>query len=579
MKRALALYLPYLSSERARRDEDRQLSIVDCRLSNEQSRQSQIDNRAIPIVTIAPDGQTLRVVHLNASAEALRLRRGQSLAEAKALVPGLHTVDDDPLADRRQLESLAVWAQCLSPTVHIEGEDTLILDVTGCQRLWSRKGRSHVESGDEGTEGRRDGGHQLAIGNALNETPDANLLRYAIEGIHRRGFTVRGAVADAPGAAWALVHAHREPEFISAPGLTAADLTPLPVWSLRVDEKTVEALRLVGVETVGALLHLPRSSLASRFGEGVLERIDQALGDLSEVLTPYVATPTVSARLEWGTPIAQWDLLNEALRRAVQQFCEELSRKVAGVRQAMVTFYCPGVTARGGVTTQPVTLEVSLSRPTRSVKHLLGLLRVQLEQLRLPGGAEAVMVWANDIEGCDDPQCELFETTTVDTRALGDLLDRLAVRLGSDAVVRPQAVSDHQPECAFRYISLVKTELGRAADFGPRGRASTAESSRRLKPAAQIAESIGPRPLRLSPRPIPIMAMSIVPDGPPIAFRHQGKQHAISESVGPERIETGWWRGPHVRRDYYHVTTEGGLRCWLFRDRVHAQWFLHGWFD
>jgi protein ImuB len=539
MKRVLALYLPYLSTERRRRDD---LSSVECRLSIEQpaASQSLIDTRQspMPIVTIAPDGQTLRLVHLNAAAEALRLHHGQTLAEAKALVPELGTYNDDPLVDRQQLENLAVWAQCLSPTVHIEGEDTLFLDVTGCDRLF--------------------GG-------------EANLLRSALEGIHARGFTGRGTIADTPGAAWALAHAGGEPEFASGPGCTAADLAPLPVWSLRVDEKIAEALRLVGVETVGSLLHLPRSSLASRFGEDVLNRIDQALGDLPEVLTPYMPQPVLSARLDWGTPIAQWDLLHEAVRRAVCNFCEDLSRRVAGVRQMMVTFYCPGVTSDNGTTTRPMTISVALSRPTRSAKHLLTLLKVQLEDLRLPAGADGLMVWALEIEALDDPQGELFATPTVDVRALGDLLDRLAVRLGTEAVVRPQHVSDHQPECAFRYESVVK----RTADSSSRG--SGIEPPRRLKPAAHNA--VAPRPLRLSARPLPIVAMSVVPDGPPIAFRYRGKQHAIAEAIGPERIETGWWRGPHVRRDYYRVVTEDGLRCWLFRDRVREQWLLHGWFD
>jgi protein ImuB len=90
---------------------------------------------------------------------------------------------------------------------------------------------------------------------------------------------------------------------------------------------------------------------------------------------------------------------------------------------------------------------------------------------------------------------------------------------------------------------------------------------------------MGLRPLRLSPNPIAIAVISLVPDGPPIAFRFAGVQHAIADSIGPERIETGWWRGPHVQRDYYRVTTSAGRRYWLFRDRGVGRWFLHGWFD
>ena len=48
---------------------------------------------------------------------------------------------------------------------------------------------------------------------------------------------------------------------------------------------------------------------------------------------------------------------------------------------------------------------------------------------------------------------------------------------------------------------------------------------------------------------------------------------------GPERIETGWWMGRHVRRDYFRVETSAGLRFWLFRQAGEDRWFLHGVFE
>jgi len=87
------------------------------------------------------------------------------------------------------------------------------------------------------------------------------------------------------------------------------------------------------------------------------------------------------------------------------------------------------------------------------------------------------------------------------------------------------------------------------------------------------------RPLRLMSIPIAIVATAIVPDGPPIALELRGVRYVVAHSVGPERIETGWWRGPHVQRDYYRVATREGRRAWLFRERETGKWFLHGWFD
>ena len=81
------------------------------------------------------------------------------------------------------------------------------------------------------------------------------------------------------------------------------------------------------------------------------------------------------------------------------------------------------------------------------------------------------------------------------------------------------------------------------------------------------------------PAPVPVEVLAIHPDGPPLRFVWQGTRWDVASWWGPERIETGWWRGDDVRRDYYVVTTPAGSRFWLFRRRNDGRWFLHGCFD
>jgi protein ImuB len=51
---------------------------------------------------------------------------------------------------------------------------------------------------------------------------------------------------------------------------------------------------------------------------------------------------------------------------------------------------------------------------------------------------------------------------------------------------------------------------------------------------------------------------------------------------GPERIESGWWDGTDVRRDYYVAESPRGELCWIYRDHRYGvddgEWFLHGLF-
>ena len=80
-----------------------------------------------------------------------------------------------------------------------------------------------------------------------------------------------------------------------------------------------------------------------------------------------------------------------------------------------------------------------------------------------------------------------------------------------------------------------------------------------------------PRPLWLLALPEPLAER----DGRP---RHRGELRLES---GPERIESGWWEGPEVQRDYYVARTPRGARLWIYRERAGAaarHWFLHGVF-
>jgi protein ImuB len=124
-------------------------------------------------------------------------------------------------------------------------------------------------------------------------------------------------------------------------------------------------------------------------------------------------------------------------------------------------------------------------------------------------------------------------------------------------------VADAQPELAWRYDSLVGARSPR----------------RTRRPRQTPAAELPPRPLRLLRRPIPLAVVSIAPDGPPLRFTWQAREHRVADARGPERIETGWWRGRPIGRDYYRVLTAAGACFWLFRRLRDAKWFLHGAFE
>lgn len=87
------------------------------------------------------------------------------------------------------------------------------------------------------------------------------------------------------------------------------------------------------------------------------------------------------------------------------------------------------------------------------------------------------------------------------------------------------------------------------------------------------------RPLRLLAKPVEVSVPVVSTGGWPECLVRQGRREDVVSGTGPERVETGWWRGKHVRRDYYRVTCRSGRSCWVFRERNSGRWFLQGWFD
>ena len=560
MRRILCLHIPYLPTERAWRDGV---------WADEQR----------PLVLTRPVGASQVVEQVCPRAQALGLHPGLSLGQAQAIVPQLVALACDPQRDRAALTRLAQWASRFSPSVEPVEPDTLLVDVTGCQLLF--------------------GGEE-------------NIARQAVAGLVRQGFRARAAIADTVGAAYALAVAATEPITIVSAGQTSAWLTPLPPSALRIDSQTSERLETLGVRTIGDLLMLPRATLPARFGPQLVLRLQQALGEVFEALAPQRSEPPPFARLPFEVPVADW----AAIRTAAQQLLADVFRQLRERELALRRLDCVVYYER----TPPQVVSIGLARASREERHIAQLLVQRFEQVDLAPGVTGLLLVARETSRWHAGQIELFEPQEPgDDEALGVLIDRLASRVGHDALVRPQLVDDHQPEMAYRYVSVAEAGCEPA---GPERRQKEEDNrgellcrpsaapdglgwlpSEGLRPrlltdappgllhsdasqdgattpgrTSQDCATRLPRPARLLARPILVRAIALVPDGPPTWFAYQGHEYVVAHAAGPERLETAWWRGPDVRRDYFRVTTETGEQFWLFRALNERQWYLHGIF-
>ncbi|MEE9209460.1 MAG: hypothetical protein V3U23_03325, partial [Kiloniellales bacterium] len=193
------------------------------------------DTEARPLALVDRERGRLRLAAVDAAAERAGLSPGLPLAGARALVPELETAPYDPAGDAQALARLVEWCGRYTPWVAVDGSGCdfggaagILLDVTGCSHFFGAAG-----AGAEGFGG-------------ADASGEDSLLADLVTRLARLGFSARAALAESPGAAWALARfaalAPGRPWTVVPPGAARAALAPLPPAALRLPPATVELL-------------------------------------------------------------------------------------------------------------------------------------------------------------------------------------------------------------------------------------------------------------------------------------------------------------------------------------------------
>lgn len=484
-----------------------------------------------------------RIQAANPAAQAVGVKPGMKRATVLALAPAIVFGQADGRRDEQARQAVAQAALRFTPSVSLESSDTVVLEVQASLRLF--------------------GGLR----------PLLQRLQAALQPLEHRI-----QIATAPTALGAaLLAAWRRDLVLGAHTVDCAALAALlseaPVWLVGRGREHWEALQGMGLKQLGDLRHLPRSGLARRFGPDLLLDLDRAHGDAPDPRT-------------WATLPRRFEMKLELFARADR--CEQLLH-AAGVllqrlvawaqaRQVRVAAFTlgmhhetrlhrmaqPGSSADEGgrdAAVPPCThLTIAPSEASADAAHLHTLLAERLARLGLPGPVLELAITCDQVLDQPAPNGELFASAGSRREGLLRLVDRLQARLGHESLRRLQAVADHRPGHDGREVPLGSAAAAAAASVSP---------SALPPPAAGLL-----RPLWTLPKPQPLRDSGAKPmlDGKPLQLL-----------AGPERIETGWWDGDPVTRDYYVAVTATQALVWVYRERLPDPdaapgWFLHGRF-
>ena len=486
-----------------------------------QGRPNQRPDRPTPLRPVSP-GAAPKSFPGIAPITSTELWVGVHLMGSAVQQPGdQQSVRQDPVGQEpvvaQELERLALCAQRFTPRVNLVPPDGLVLEV---------KGSLHLFNGVEG------------LSRALaSECASLGL---------------KSMVALAPTPLAALVAARvGKPFVVTELTRLVGQLMPLPLAALRWPQETLERLARMGVRTIGQVLRLPRAGFARRFGTNSLEILDRLTGRSPDLRERFHARERFRRRRELNYELENQTAILGALAPLLAELGKFLESRQCGVMKLECLLRHRHA--------EPTSCVLRLASPVADVRRLTELLGERLSALTLPEPVRSCELRSSSLV------LRVFSSNSVwqpgeygggAGAEVTELIEWLRARLGPEAVYGLQVLPGHRPENAWAVREPV------AGHGSPGGGRSGRDGVSCPWPAFRRPMWLLPVPRLLSER-----------DGLP---RRRGPLHLLGE---PERIETGWWDGGDIARDYYTATDIHGVRLWVFRERTAPhRWFLHGVF-
>jgi len=471
-----------------------------------------------------------RVAFLNQTAMETGIRIGSSIDTAYTLSARVISVARDENKEAKALRQLADWSYQFSPVISIKTENSLLLEIGGCLKLFRGLG---------------------------------NLKRCIQQGLDQLGYQCQLADSPTPLGALLLAKAACKADFdvgstIRVKG-DSPQLSPLtykaPVSCMEAHEKIIQSLHSMGIQNMGQLLALPMSGLGKRFGKEFMDYLYRLTGTKEDPQISISPAPTFFSEVHFLTDVTNMQSLLFPMKRLLSEFSSFLTGRQLAIDKFTWQF--------NHKSHEPVKMLLYIANPENNQQMFLALTQLQLEQFKgLPEVDNLALIATefspaqlqtddlfrgNSFGLTDEPTSELLKEGNL-------LLNTFRARLGPQTCFGLSMANDHRPEKAWKLIRFNQKDYWHPEP----GEINTPRPTYLLSTPKRLQEK--PVSLHLEP-------------GNPVSSRPP----RIELLQGPERIDYGWW-DQDSPRDYFVARHHSGTLYWIFKHLENGSWYLHGIF-
>jgi protein ImuB len=335
------------------------------------------------------------------------------------------------------------------------------------------------------------------------------------------------------------------PSCIEDPRSLAGALAELPIACTAWEPERLQTLRSMGITRLGELLRLPRAGVARRLSPAAVLDLDIALARQTAPRRAFVPRERFRRRCDFETEIETVAYLQKALEPLIEHCAQFLRERQAGVQALELKLRHRVLSV--------TRVRVGLASITSDRRRLADVLDEKLGRLELPAPVRGMELLSGSLQPLSGSSLDAFAGLRGGGRDTApELVERLRARLGESAVYGIECIPEHRPEAAWQRVHELQ-----------------------LTPAARTGSVRDWRLQDDMPRPVWLLAEPLLLSAAQLGQLAQG---ALALEGGPERIESGWWDGKGVARDYYVARQMHGARWWIFQERQTKRWYLHGVF-